>query len=77
MLELRELDFELAFEAAGALREDIEDQAVAVEHPPLGELLEVALLARGERVIDEDELRLMGPDDVAQLLGFAATEEVA
>ena len=77
MLELRELDFELAFEAAGALREDIEDQAVAVEHPPLGEPLEVALLARGECVIDEDDVRLLVPGDAAQLLGFSTAEEVA
>src|SRR5256886_12641741 len=75
--QLRELDFELAFEAAGALREDIEDQAVAVEHPPLGELLEVAFLARGECVIHEDEVRLMGLGDAAQLLGLATAEEVA
>ncbi len=46
VLELRELDFQLAFEAAGALREDVKDQAVAIEHPALGELLEVAFLAR-------------------------------
>src|SRR6266436_3956792 len=68
---LRELDFQLAFEAAGALREDVEDQSVAVEHPALGELLEVAFLAGGERVIDEDDVRLMGLGDAAQLLGFS------
>ncbi len=56
VLELRELHFELAFEAARALREDVEDQAVAIEHAPLGELLEVALLTRRERVIDEDHI---------------------
>ena len=56
MLELRELDFQLALEAARALREDIEDQAVAIEHAPLGELLEIALLAGRERVIDQDHI---------------------
>jgi len=71
------LDFQLAFEAASALREDVEYQAAAVEHPPLGELLEVAFLARGECVIDEDEVGLMGLGDAAQLLGFAAAEKVA
>ena len=35
VLVLRELDLELAFERRGALREDVEDQAVAVEHARL------------------------------------------
>src|SRR5256885_3053316 len=48
----------------------MEDRAVAVDPPPLGELLEDAFLARGECVIDEDEVRLMGLGDAAQLLGL-------
>ena len=35
VLELRELDLQLAFVAARALREDVEDQAGAVEHAAL------------------------------------------
>ena len=77
MLQLRELDFELAFEAARALREDVEDQPVAIEHAALDELLEVAFLAGGERVIDEDHIRLVRARDIAQLLGLTAAEEVA
>src|SRR5581483_1831392 len=46
MFELCELDLQLPFEAAGPLREDVENEAVPVEHPPAGELLQVALLAR-------------------------------
>ena len=44
VLELRELHFELAFVAARALREDVEDQSRAIEHAPLDELLEIAFL---------------------------------
>src|SRR6185503_11011138 len=44
VFQLRELDFELAFETAGALRENIENQAVSIEYPAPGELLEIALL---------------------------------
>src|SRR5207248_3825220 len=64
-----------ALEAARALREDVEDQAVAIEHPPLDELLEVALLARGKRVIDEDDLRVTRVRDAPQLLRLAARSE--
>ncbi len=46
VLELGEFDLQLAFEAARALREDVEDQAAAVEHAALEGLFEVALLAR-------------------------------
>ena len=53
-------DFELALEAARALREDVENQSVAIEHSPLDELLEVALLAGRERVIDEHDVRVVG-----------------
>src|ERR1700745_3962885 len=72
VLQLRELDFELALEASGALREDVEDQAIAIEHTALDELLEIALLARGERVVDEDDVRVAVARDDTQLLGLTA-----
>ena len=58
MLELRQFDLQLALEAACALREDIEDQAAAIEHAHAGQLLEIALLAGRERMIDQDDLGL-------------------
>src|SRR5215469_12886595 len=75
MFQLRELDFELALEASRALRKDVENQLIAVEHPPPGVLLEVALLARRERVIDEDHVRLARLRDAAHLLRLAAAHE--
>jgi hypothetical protein len=47
VLELRQLDLQLAFVRARALREDVEDQAGAVDDATLQQLLEVALLHRG------------------------------
>ena len=44
--ELRQLDLELAFETARALRKDVEDEAVAIQHAALDKLLEIAFLAR-------------------------------
>jgi hypothetical protein len=56
VLQLRKLDLQLAFERARALREDVEDQAAAVEHAALELLFEVALLARAQRAVDDDEV---------------------
>ena len=57
VLQLRQFHLELAFEAARALRKDVENQAVAIEHAPADVLLEIALLARRERMIDENDVR--------------------
>jgi hypothetical protein len=48
MLQLRKLHLELTFEAARTLREDVEDEAGAVEHATLEQRFEIALLARRE-----------------------------
>ena len=56
MLDLRELDLQLAFGAARALREDVEDQRGAVDDAALECALEVALLRARERVVEDDEI---------------------
>ena len=56
MLDLRELDLELAFRAARAQREDVENQARPVDDAAFEPLLEVALLRAGERVVEDDEI---------------------
>ena len=73
--ELRELDLELAFEAAGALREDVENEAVAVEHAPPDQFLEIALLAGRERVIEEHDVRATRDRCVTNLLCLAGADE--
>ena len=57
VLELRELDLELALGADGVLREDVEDQLGAVDDARLKLVLEQALLRRRELVVDEQHLR--------------------
>ncbi len=76
VLQLRKLHFELAFEAAGALREDVEDETVAIEHAAARKLLEVALLAWGQCVVDEDDVGFVGLGNGADLVRFAASHEV-
>ena len=46
MLQLGQLDLQLALVALGALREDVEDQAGTVEHPHVQALFQIALLSR-------------------------------
>ena len=76
VLVLRELDLQLAFERRGALREDVEDQAVAVEHARLQRQLEVALLPGAQRLVHEDQLGLRFARARADLVDLAATDEV-
>ena len=61
VLQLGEFDLQLAFEGARALREDVEDQAAAIEHAAFEFLLEIALLARAQRAIDRPADRRRGP----------------
>src|SRR5207248_5301663 len=57
MLELGQLDLELAFGAVGALGEDVENEAHAIDHATIERALEIALLRAGERVIEDHEIR--------------------
>src|SRR5690606_13763839 len=75
VLELRELDLQLTFEAGRPLREAVEDQAVAVEHSRLQRALEVALLARRQRPVHEHELSAGVGDELRELIDLAGAEE--
>ncbi len=52
VLQLRQFHLQLAFAAARALREDVEDQRGAVQHPEPERALEVALLRRRQRHVE-------------------------
>lgn len=75
MIELSQLDLQLAFMSARTLGEDIEDQPGTIEHTTLEGALEVALLARCQGVIEDDQIGLDGLDLVAQLLDLAAADK--
>jgi len=77
VLQLRQLDLQLAFVRARALREDVEDQPRAVDDAALGELFEIALLHGRERAVDEDQVRVERPPLLGELLGLAGTDEEA
>ena len=74
VLELRELDLELALGAVGVRGEDVEDDRGAVDHRDSERRLEVALLARRELVVAGDEVRVGGGELGLQLLELAGAE---
>ena len=53
VLQLRQFDLQLAFPRARMPRKNVEDELRAVDHPPLDDLFNVALLRRTEIVIEE------------------------
>ena len=77
VLELRELHFELAFVAARALREDVEDQPRAIEHAALDELFEIAFLRGRQRMIEQHHVGVVLRGDGADFIRLAAAHEEA
>ncbi len=56
VVEMRELDLQPAFGGRRALAEDLEDQPGAVDHLALELVLEIALLDRRQRAVDDHQL---------------------
>ncbi len=54
MLKLCQFHLQLTFMAAGSLPEDIENQPGSVNYPNLQCILKVALLGRGQGMIEND-----------------------
>jgi succinyldiaminopimelate transaminase len=74
VLELCELDLQLAFGADGVLREDVEDQLRAIDDARLERVFERPLLGGVELVVDEQDLRAGFAVAALQLLELAFTE---
>ena len=77
VLELRELDLELALGADGVLREDVEDQLRAVDDAGLEGILEQALLGRAELVVDDEDVGGGGPESLLELVQLALADIAA
>ncbi len=75
MFELRQFDLQLALVGTRPLGEDVQNQAGAIEHTAFERALEVALLAGGQRVIEDHQLGLAFLDEVMQLLDLAAADQ--
>ena len=58
-----------------ALGENIEDQAVAIDHSRFQRLLEVTLLAWAQNVIENHDFDLVGDHGLFEFFGFTAANE--
>jgi len=76
VLQLRELDLQLAFAALRPLRKDVQNQRGAVEHPNAERLLQIALLRRRQRNVKDDEARIRGSRLTLQLFDLAGAYEI-
>ncbi len=56
VLQLRQLDLQLAFAGARMPRKNVEDELRAVDHAPLNDFFNIALLRRTEIVIEEQHV---------------------
>ena len=74
VLELGELDLQLALGRVGVVGEDVEDHRGAVDHRHAQRRLEVALLARRQLVVAGDQVGVAGGDLLLHLSQLAATE---
>ena len=71
MLQLRQLDLELAFARASALGEDVENERGAVEDLAVKGRLQVAALGGGKLVIEDDSIHIRLVAELGKLLGLA------
>ncbi len=72
---MRKLDLQRAFLGARALAEDFEDQPGAVDDLRVPGLLQIALLHRRERAVDEHEAGFLRAHDAFDLLDLALAEK--
>ena len=75
MLELRQLDLQLAFARAGALGEDVENQRRAVQDFAVENLFEVAALRGRQFVVENDGVHVLAPAKFGEFLRLALADE--
>jgi len=76
VLELSQLDLQLAFMSPRALGEDVENQARTVKYATLENTFEVAFLTGCKDVIENDQIGFFGMDQIAQFLDLAAAYQI-
>ena len=74
VLELGQLDLHPGLGGAGSGGEDVEDQLAAVEYFDLGGGFQVAGLCGAEVVVEDDNVRVAGADQLGQLLELALAD---
>ena len=75
ILELRQLDLQLALSCPRPRREDVQDELGAIDDPSREHPLEIAQLPGCELVVEHDEVRFGFLYGASQRLGLSSTEE--
>jgi hypothetical protein len=75
MFQLGELDLQLAFETARALRENVQDEARTIQHATPEFFLEVSFLAWIKRRTRNHKLGFALFDQLAEFIEFSLTDE--
>ena len=75
MAKLRQFDLEFALEAAGSLREDVQNETRAIHDPTSQESFQIALLRRRQGVIENHQFRPALAHSLSDLVGFSAANE--
>ncbi len=75
VLEQRHLDLCHAFPGGGVLGEDVEDHRLAVDYVAVEGALQVALLCRGEAVVEDDNVDVEPLGDGRQLVDLSLAHE--
>jgi len=74
VFQRRQLDLEPSLAGARMPREDVDDQRRAVQHLAVQELLQAALLIRGQLVVDDQQVEATRRLLIGQLRGAALAE---
>ena len=74
-MQLRQLNLQLAFISMRSLRKNIQNQRRAVEHTHAHSLLNVALLRRGQLIVENAKIDILLLHVERQLLHLAAANE--
>ena len=75
VLQLGELDLQLAFSRAGAPREDVQDQLRAIDHLAIEPLVELAQLRRRQLVVEDHQVGVGFGRGLRQHIDLAAAKE--
>ena len=75
VLQLRQFDLQLAFAGARVARKNVEDELRAIDHAPLNDLFDIALLGWAEIVIEQKNIGIHGGGGAGDLFQLACADQ--